>query len=47
MDHVALDHQVFVDEVSREGVVGVDTADLRGRKNDNVRLLVLHEFLDC
>ena len=46
VDHVALDGEVLVDELGREGVVGVDSADLGGGQVDLVRSLGFHEFPD-
>ena len=46
MDHVALDHQVLVDELGRVGVVGVDAAYLGGSEIDLVDALALEEGTD-
>jgi hypothetical protein len=36
VDDIGLDHQVFVDELRRIGVVGVDAADLGRGEDDDV-----------
>ena len=46
MDHVALDHQVLVDEFGGVGVVGVDAADLGGSEIDLVDALALEKGAD-
>ena len=47
MDDVAFDHQVFVDEIRRIAVVGVDAPHLCRRKDHDIRLFRLHEIPDC
>ena len=35
-DHIGFDHQILIDEIGRLGVIGVDTADQRGRQKYGV-----------
>ena len=44
VDYIALDHQVFVNEISWISVVGMDAADLGGGKNNHIGPLGLHEI---
>ena len=46
MDHVALDHQILVDELGRVGVVGMDAAHLGSSEIDLVDALALEEGAD-
>ena len=46
MDHVALDHQVLVDEFGGVGVVGMDAAYFGGSEIDLIDALALEEGAD-
>jgi hypothetical protein len=45
VDQVGLDHQVLVDEVGAEAVVGMDAADLGRRDENEVRLFPARKAL--
>ena len=46
MDDVALDHQVFVNEVGGKGIVGVNAADFGGSQDNDIGAFGLQEIPD-
>jgi hypothetical protein len=44
---IGLDHQVLIDEFSRIGVIGMDTASLSGSEEDVFRFFLGEEIRHC
>jgi hypothetical protein len=47
MNDIRLHHQVLVDELSRKGIVGVNTTNPGGSKVNLVRLFFRKKTIDC
>ena len=45
MDHVALDHQIFINEFGRVAVIGNNSTNFGSRQNNHIRPLFLHKSL--